>query len=205
VVFKAALSYGCLLHRAALLRNVWKPLYCCMRKYLSFTAVLLSLLALKARAQTLRDDSVKNIAIADAKKFKLDKARLTIFRQNAHQMERDYFEPMRPGLRPRLRPPGGPSGDTSSRRGTPDRTGFKTYRRNRELVSDFFKPDSSAVSNPALLKDSVYVKTYRAEAWKRTRKRRTFGHYAWVSAAVMGSAEVIGIWVFLFVKLGHTR
>lgn len=176
-----------------------------MRKTLTFTLLLLTLLALNARAQTLNNDSVKKIALTDAKKFKLDKARLTLFRNNAHQLERDYFEPMRPGLSPRLRPPGGPSGDTGSLRRTSDRTGFKTYRRNRELASDYFKPDSAAVSNPALLKDSAYVKTYREEAWRRTRKRRTFGHYAWVSAAVMGGAEVIGIWVFLIVRLGHTR
>jgi len=173
-----------------------------MRKYLSFTLVLLGLLALKARAQNPHEDSVKKIALADARKFKLDKARLTIFRNNARQMERDYFDPVK---RPGLHLPGWRPDEAATRPGTPGRGGFKVYRRNRELASDYFKPVPSAVSDTTLLKDSVYVKTYREEAWKRTRRRRTFGHYAWVSSAVIGGAEIIAVFVFLVDRAGRVK
>jgi hypothetical protein len=174
-----------------------------MRKYLSFTLlVLFGLLALNARAQNLHEDSVKKIAIADARKFKLDKARLVIFRNNARQLERDYFNPIqRPGLHlPGWRPAAG-----VNREDMPGRGGFKAYRRSRELTSDFFKPVPLAVSDTALLRDSVYVKTYREEAWKRTRRRRTFGHYALVTGAVVGSATVIAAFVFSIDKAGQKR
>lgn len=44
-----------------------------MLKCLALTLVLLSLLALKTQAQNLGDDSIKKIAVADARKFRLDK------------------------------------------------------------------------------------------------------------------------------------
>ena len=130
-----------------------------MRKYLSLTIViLLSLLALKAQAQNLREDSIKKIAITDAKKFKLDKADLRVFRRN---------------------------------------------RSN--LASDYFKPVRAAVSDTALLKDSVYVKAYREKAWNRTRHRRTVWHYAWMTEAIVGGAEVVALISFLIIHANHGR
>jgi len=174
-----------------------------MRKCLTFIIALLSLLALNARAQTPHDDSVKKIALTDAKKFKLDKERLSIFRKNARQMARDYYFPGgRPGmLLPTWRPD-----KAAARRGLPvDHDGFPAYRRQRELASDFFKPIPSAVGDTALLRDSVYITAYREEAWKRTRSRRTFGHYAIIGGSVIGGASAIAGFVVLMVALSRVK
>ncbi|HVS92001.1 MAG TPA: hypothetical protein VHE59_08230 [Mucilaginibacter sp.] len=101
-----------------------------MRKYLIFTLGVPILFLSTVQAQQLPADSIKNIALTDARKFKLDKADFEIFRHN---------------------------------------------RRNSG--SDYFKPGKSAVSDTALLKDSVYVKAYRAAAYAKTRHRHTAGHY----------------------------
>ena len=174
-----------------------------MRKTLTFITVLLSLLALNTLAQTLHEDSVKKIALTDAKKFKLDKERLSIFRKNARQMARDYYFPgAGPGmLRPSWRPM-----KIAGQRGRPvDHDGFPAYRRQRELASDFFKPIPSAVSDTTLLRDSVYVTAYREEAWKRTRARRTFGHYAIIGGSVVGGASAIAGFVVLMVALSRVK
>jgi hypothetical protein len=174
-----------------------------MLKYPGLIIVLLSLLVLKTRAQTLHDDSVKKIAIADAKKFKLDKARLTLFRKNARQMARDYYFP---GGRPGVLLPSWRPDKAATRRGLPvDHDGFPVYRRQRELASDFFKPIPSAVSDTALLRDSVYVTAYREEAWKRTRSRRTFGHYAIIGGSVIGGATAIAGFVVFMVALSRVK
>jgi hypothetical protein len=174
-----------------------------MRKTLTFIIALLSLLALNARAQTLHDDSVKKIAIADARKFRLDKERLSIFRKNARQMARDYYFPG--GRRGMLLPTWRPD-KVAAPRGRPvDHDGFPVYRRQRELASDFFKPIPSAVSDTALLRDSVYVTAYREEAWKRTRSRRTFGHYAIIGGSVVGGVTAIAGFVVLMVALSRVK
>jgi hypothetical protein len=64
-----------------------------MLRLLALISVLISFSALKVQAQNLKDDSVKNIAIADAKKFRLDKADLKIFKHNRHNSNSDYFKP----------------------------------------------------------------------------------------------------------------
>lgn len=56
---------------------------------------------------------------------------------------------------------------------------LKRFRQNRHnRNSDYFKPLSINVSNRGLLRDSVYVKAYRELAYKKTKRRRTVGHYA---------------------------
>jgi len=174
-----------------------------MRKTLTFILLLLCLSALTARAQNAHEDSVKKIAIADGQKFKLDKARLTVFRKNARQMARDYYFP---GGRPGMLLPNWRPDKAAARRGLPvDHDGFPAYRRQRELASDFFKPIPSAVSDTTLLRDSVYVTAYREEAWKRTRSRRTFGHYAIIGGSVIGGASVIAGFVIFMVALSRIK
>ncbi|MBS1532135.1 MAG: hypothetical protein JSU01_17670 [Bacteroidetes bacterium] len=181
-----------------------------MPKYLTLALILLSLSTLKTYALpiaigTPHDDSVKKIAIADARKFRLDKERLSIFRKSARQMIRDYYFP---GGRPRpsLRPPTPPIDLATTQRDLrARRDGFQVYRRQRELASDFFKPIPSAVSDTSLLRDSVYVAAYREEAWKRTRRRRTFGHYAIIGGSVVGGATVIAGFVALMLALSRIK
>ncbi|MBS1519590.1 MAG: hypothetical protein JST50_01235 [Bacteroidetes bacterium] len=120
--------------------------------------------------------------MADARKFKLDRARLKKFRQNRHNLAREYFA-----------------------LGGSEPGGFSNYRRNRELASDYFKPVASAVSDTALLNDSVYVKAYREKAWRRTRHRRTAGHYVWVSGTALAGAEVIAIWAYVISISSHVK
>lgn len=162
-----------------------------MLKCLALTLVLLSLLALKTQAQNLRDDSIKKIAVADARKFKLDKTSLKKFRQNRRILALEYFEL------------GGSEIDGPTLR--QQRIGFSIYRRNRELTSDYFKPVASAVSDTTLLKDSVYVKAYREKAWQRTRHRRTAGHYAWMTGTVVAGATVIAAWVYVISISSHVK
>ena len=50
-------------------------------------------------------------------------------------------------------------------------------KSGRNPNSDYFKPAIAGVSNSTFLKDSTYVKTYREMAFKKTKKRRTAGHY----------------------------
>ncbi len=64
-----------------------------MLRLLALTIVLLSFSTLKVQAQNLRDDSVKNIAITDAKKFRLDKADFKMFKRNRRNFNSDYFKP----------------------------------------------------------------------------------------------------------------
>ena len=162
-----------------------------MLKCLTLTLVLLSLLALKTRAQNLRDDSIKKIAVADAGKFKLDKASLKKFRQNRRNLALEYFELGGSDAdAPGFKRPGG---------------GFSIYRRNRELESDYFKPIASAVSDTALLKDSVYVAAYREKAWQPTRHRRTVAHYAWMTGTVVAGATVIAAWVYVISISSHVK
>jgi hypothetical protein len=104
-----------------------------------------------------------------------------------------------------LRLPGWKPGNAVSRSDAPGPAAFQAYRRTRELACDFFKPTPSAISDTALVRDSVYVKTYREEAWKRTRRRRTFGHYALVGGAVITGAAVIAMWVLLLDRLAEKR
>lgn len=180
-----------------------------MPKPLTLALILLSLSVLKTRALPLtigtpHDDSVKKIAVADARKFKLDKERLTIFRKNARQMARDYYFPG--GRRPGPVLPGWRPDKAFTQRGRPvDHDGFPAYRRQRELASDFFKPIPSAVSDTTLLRDSVYVTAYREEAWKRTRRRRTFGHYAIIGGSVLGGVTVMAGFIFFIVELSRVK
>jgi hypothetical protein len=155
-----------------------------MLKYLTFTFVLLCLLTLTTRAQNRYDDSIKRIAIADARKFKLDKATLTTFRQNHHNLEMEYFEPGR--------------SDSGSPAFRQRRDGFSVYMRSHEVAWDYFKPvASAAVSDTALLKDSTYVNAYREEAWQRTRHRRTAGHYVLMSGVVINGAGIIALLAYV--------
>ena len=162
-----------------------------MPKYLTLTLVLLSLLALKTRAQNLHNDSIKKIAVADAGKFKLDKTSLKKFRQNRRNLAFEYFELS--------------ESDAGALGFRQPRSSFSNYRHNRELASDYFKPVASAVSDTALLKDSVYVNAYREKAWQRTRHRRTVGHYAWVTGTVVAGASMIASWVYLISISTHVK
>lgn len=162
-----------------------------MRKSLTFTLVFLTLLTIETRAQNLHDDSIKKIAFADARKFKLDKARLKTFRKNSRNLELEYYALGRSH-----------AGALSSGH---RKTGFSDYRHSRELTSDYFKPVASAVSDTALLRDSAYVNAYREKAWQRTRHRRSVGHYVWVTGVVMAGAEFIALWVYIFSIASHVK
>jgi len=161
-----------------------------MQKCLIFTLLSLSLLTLKARAQNLHDDSIKKIAVTDARKFKLDKARLTIFRNNRRNLAFEYY-----GL---------DRSDAHSLKFGPRKDGFSAYRRSRELSSDYFKPAASAVSDTALLRDSVYVNAYREKAWQRTRHRRTVGHYVSITGVVITGVDVIALWIYVLSNVRST-
>lgn len=63
-----------------------------------------------------------------------------------------------------------------------NKTDLKKFRKDRRNYnSDFFKPPK--VRDSTLLKDSLYLKAFRDAAYKKTRKRRTAGHYVIIGAA----------------------
>lgn len=74
---------------------------------------------------------------------------------------------------------------------------FKKFRLNRRNRSgSYFNPDTSTVSNPAFLSDSVYVQTFRYFAYLKTRGRRTVGHYAlWGGAVFVTGAGILALMV----------
>ena len=66
-----------------------------------------------------------------------------------------------------------------------DKSDLKTFRKQgKNSNSDFFKPTTKSVSNATLLNDSVYVATYRALAYKKTKRRKTVAHYILIGGIV---------------------
>jgi hypothetical protein len=69
---------------------------------------------------------------------------------------------------------------------------WKKYRHKLAYTSDFFKPRAADVKNVALLNDSVFLDTYRHEAYKRNKRRRTPWHYV-----LVGGGSVAGLFVLM--------
>lgn len=122
-----------------------------------FKSFLLSLLIVcfsfgNSFSQTINPDSLKKIAVADVKQFKLD-----------------------------------------------DKT-LKKFKENRSnSTSDFFKPSKLNTSNSALLSDSVYVKAFRKEAYKKTKKANVTGHHKRVG--ILGYVAAIAFIGLVFIGL----
>lgn len=69
---------------------------------------------------------------------------------------------------------------------------FKKFRINRgNSASDYFKPGQANVSQGALLRDSAYVKAFRAAAYAKTRHRHTAGHYLLLGGVVLTVALLV--------------
>jgi len=65
------------------------------------------------------------------------------------------------------------------------RAAFKGFRKDRgNFRSDYLKPDSSTTSNYSLLKDSTYVQAYKGWMYKKSRTRRTTGHYVLIGSII---------------------
>ncbi len=59
-----------------------------------------------------------------------------------------------------------------------DKPTWKAFRKKRfEPTSDYFKPNIDNVKNPTLIRDSIYVETYREAAFNKTKHRRTVIYY----------------------------
>lgn len=58
-------------------------------------------------------------------------------------------------------------------------------------TSDYFKPNTSDVSDTSLLKDSTYVQAYRIRAYKSTLHRHTAGHYLLVYGGITIGALIL--------------
>ncbi len=119
---------------------------------LLWTILLITVLHSSAKAQTTHADSMARMAVADARKFKLDAERMKIFRQ-----QKDHY------------------------------------------LSDLFKPTEAQVSRPDVLNDSNYVYAFRAEAYRRTLKRRTTGHWILVGSGISVAATYLATAVVLAV------
>ncbi|TDO19605.1 hypothetical protein [Pedobacter duraquae] len=78
------------------------------------------------------------------------------------------------------------------------RKAFAIFRKDRgNFSSDYLKPDSSTTSDFTLLKDSGYVQAYRAGMYKKTRTRRTTGHYILLGGAIYTAASLIAALVII--------
>jgi len=66
---------------------------------------------------------------------------------------------------------------------------FKKYRSNYN--DDFFEPDKTTTPDTTLLRDSVYVKAFRLEAYKRYKHKRTAAHYVIVGEVFLTSIFLI--------------
>lgn len=69
---------------------------------------------------------------------------------------------------------------------------LKIFRRDRTNQSgDFFEPDKTTTPDTTLLRDPVYVKAFRATAYKRYKHKRTAAHYAIIGEVFLTSVFVI--------------
>lgn len=86
-----------------------------------------------------------------------------------------------------------------------EKAAWKKYRHKLPYTSDYFKPTAAVVKDTALLHDSVYVDTYRQEAFKINRRRRTAGHYVLLGGEIVvgvAAAFITAILIFVTPKLG---
>lgn len=83
----------------------------------------------------------------------------------------------------------------------------KTIRRARQRrlllnSSDYFMPTASTVSDPRLLKDSVYVQAYKNAAYNRSVHNGKSGYYAVAAAeVVVGVVAAAALTVLLLTAL----
>jgi len=78
------------------------------------------------------------------------------------------------------------------------RAAFKGFRKDRgNFRSDYLKPDSSTTNNFNLLKDSTYVQTYKEWMYKKSRTRRTTGHYFLVGGIIYTVASFIAAFIII--------
>ncbi len=74
-----------------------------------------------------------------------------------------------------------------------DKQVWKAYRKHGiNYTSDYFKPTTINTAHSELLTDSVYVKAFREAAYKKTTRKRTFGHYVLVGGGIYVAAIVVG-------------
>ncbi|WP_162996549.1 hypothetical protein [Mucilaginibacter celer] len=86
-----------------------------------------------------------------------------------------------------------------------DNAAWKKYRHKLPYTSDYFKPTAAAVKDTALLHDSVYVDTYRQEAFKTNKHRRTAGHYVLIGGEIVvgvAAAFITAVIIFIAPKMG---
>ena len=121
-----------------------------MLKHFIISLVLTLLITGIVFSQGLPADSVKKIAQADVKKFKLSREDQKIFKA--------------------------------------DKSNF---------TSDLFKPGLAYTSNPSLLNDSVYVRTFRYAAFKKASNKRSTGHYVLLGTAGYIIASAIAVLVII--------
>ena len=59
-----------------------------------------------------------------------------------------------------------------------DRTDMQSFRRDKKnFMADYFKPTKATTEDTALLTNKEYIDAYVMEAYRRTSRRRTTGHY----------------------------
>ena len=80
---------------------------------------------------------------------------------------------------------------------------WKQYKRKLPATSDYFKPTQVKQGSEALLSDSLYVQTYRKEAFKRNKHRRTPWHYVLVGGSIAGGVIVVGVAAILIFIAPH--
>lgn len=72
-----------------------------------------------------------------------------------------------------------------------DKPTWKAFRKKRfEPTSDYFKPKLENVKNPTLIRDSIYVETYRAAAFDKTKHRHTTIFYVSIAVVVLAAFTI---------------
>lgn len=80
------------------------------------------------------------------------------------------------------------------------RKAFKGFRSDRgNFRSDYLKPDSSTTNDYSLLKDSTYVQTYKEWMYKKSRTRRTTGHYFLVGGIIYTVASFLAAFAIILI------
>jgi len=80
---------------------------------------------------------------------------------------------------------------------------FKADKAN--YSADFFKPNAGTTADSTLRADSVYVKAFRSEAYKRYVSKRSVGHYALLGVGAYVAISVIVALVVVVILAGSLK
>jgi hypothetical protein len=79
---------------------------------------------------------------------------------------------------------------------------MKQFRKEKKIFNTaLFTPTKAMVSDTALLSNPDYVSAFSVGAYKKTKKRRTVWHYAWIVGTGYVAVSTIALFVLFASEL----